>query len=144
MPHGHTELERQLLELQARICHILANPKRLEILYTLADGEMTAGELARAVDTTTANLSQHLALMRQYGLVESRKEGLNVYYRLALREILEACQAVRNVLLEYLRRSAALVAGDVVGAETKEPLADPRDAPGDASFHHEGPVHGGP
>lgn len=109
MPHGRTLLERQILELQARICHILANPKRLEILYNLVDGEMTAGELARAVDTTTANMSQHLALMRQYGLVSSRKEGLNVYYSLAMPEILEACQAVRNVLMEYLRRRAALV-----------------------------------
>ncbi|HEY8393449.1 MAG TPA: metalloregulator ArsR/SmtB family transcription factor [Thermaerobacter sp.] len=110
MTGNETDTEKQLLELQARLCHVLANPKRLEVLYTLAGGEMTAGELARAVDTTTANLSQHLALMRQFGLVESRKEGLNVYYRLASREILEACQAVRAVLLDHLRRNALLAA----------------------------------
>lgn len=114
-----TEVERQLLQLQARLCHVLASPKRLEILYTLADGEMTAGDLARAVDTTTANLSQHLALMRQYGLVDSRKEGLNVYYRLASHEILEACQVVRQVLVEHLRRNGRLAerSGAVLPAE---------------------------
>ena len=121
MATGRTELEKQLLELQARLCHVLASPKRLEILYTLASGEMTAGELARAVDTTTANLSQHLALMRQYGLVESRKEGLNVYYRLASREILEACQAVRNVLVEYLRRNAELIPGGEATPPAEQP-----------------------
>ncbi|HEY8393852.1 MAG TPA: metalloregulator ArsR/SmtB family transcription factor [Thermaerobacter sp.] len=122
MTADRPDTDKQLLELQARLCHVLASPKRLEILYTLADGEMTAGELARAVDTTTANLSQHLALMRQFGLVESRKEGLNVYYRLASREILEACRAVRAVLLEHLRRSALLAAGNRGGPEPDSPL----------------------
>ena len=121
MTAERTDTEKQLLELQARLCHVLASPKRLEILYTLAGGEMTAGELARVVDTTTANLSQHLALMRQYGLVESRKEGLNVYYRLASREILEACQAVRHVLLEHLRRNAMLAAQSGAGPEPGQP-----------------------
>ena len=116
-----TDTEKQLLELQARLCHVLASPKRLEILYTLARGEMTAGELARAVNTTTANLSQHLALMRQYGLVASRKEGLNVYYRLASREILEACQAVRQVLLEHLRRNARLAAESGANPPLEQP-----------------------
>ena len=120
-----TELEKELLELQARLCHVLASPKRLEILYTLADGEMTAGELARVVETTTANLSQHLALMRQYGLVESRKEGLNVYYRLASREILEACQAVRQVLLEHLRRNARLAAGGGMQPRSERKESEP-------------------
>ena len=119
MTADRADTDRGLLELQARLCHVLASPKRLEILYTLARGEMTAGELARAVDTTTANLSQHLALMRQFGLVESRKEGLNVYYRLASREILEACQAVRAVLLEHLRRNALLAARGADGPESE-------------------------
>lgn len=95
--------ESRLLEMQARLCQTLGSPKRLQILYALKDGEMTAGELARAVDTTTPNLSQHLALMREQGLVEARKEGLNMYYRLAMPEILGACEAVRNVLLKRLQ-----------------------------------------
>lgn len=102
-------LERRLLEMQARLCQVLSNVTRLEILYTLHDGELTAGDLARSVQTTTANLSQHLSLMRQHGLVEARKEGLNVYYRLAAPEILTACGAVRKVLMKQMQRTQALL-----------------------------------
>lgn len=99
------EQERRLWEMQARICQVLSSAKRLEILYTLLDRELTAGDLARAVETTTPNLSQHLALMRQHGLVEARKEGLNVYYRVASPSIMAACQAVRTVLIEQFHRA---------------------------------------
>lgn len=97
-------VNRRSLELQAQLCHVLANAKRLEILYTLKDGELTAGELAHRLETTAPNLSQHLAIMRQFGLVEARKEGVNTYYRLALPEVLEACNAVRRVLEAHVDR----------------------------------------
>ena len=126
MTTERSDVERQLLQLQARLCHVLASPIRLEILYTLADGEMTAGDLARAVDTTTANLSQHLGLMRQYGLVESRKEGLNVYYRLGSPEILEACRVVRQVLLDHLRRSGQLAEHSIATMDGPEPRSQNR------------------
>lgn len=92
------EADRRVLELQAQLCQVLANAKRLEILYTLRECELTAGELAQRLATTSPNLSQHLAVMRQFGLVEARKEGVNTYYRLALPEVLAACSAVRRVL----------------------------------------------
>lgn len=92
----------RILEMQARLCHVLSSAKRLQILYALQTGEMAAGELARAIDTTTPNLSQHLALMREQGLVEARKDGLNMYYRLTMPEILDACAAVRTVLRKRL------------------------------------------
>lgn len=105
--------ERRIFELQAEICQALASPKRLEILYTLRDGELPAGELARRLGISTANLSQHLSIMRQTGLLDSRKEGLNVYYRLAIPEILAACGILRQVLAEHLaRRSEILQAVD--------------------------------
>lgn len=103
------EQDRRIYELQARVCQVLANAKRLEILYTLKDTEMTAGELAKAVDVTMPNLSQHLSLMKQYGLVESRKEGLNMFYRIASQHILEVCGSVRKVLAEQLARQSMLL-----------------------------------
>jgi DNA-binding transcriptional ArsR family regulator len=101
--------DKRIYELQARLCQVLASPKRLEILYTLKDAELTAGDLAKAVDVTMPNLSQHLSLMKQHGLVESRKEGLNMYYRLASDHIMEVCDAVRRVLAEQLIRQSALL-----------------------------------
>lgn len=106
------DVDRRLLELQASLCRVLANPKRLEILYALAQGERSAGDLARAVETTPANLSQHLALMRQHGLVEARRDGLNVYYRLTSAVILQACAAVRETLVEHLNRQRSLLHPD--------------------------------
>lgn len=101
--------DRKVFELQARLCQVLASPKRLEILYTLRQSEMTAGDLARAVSVSTANMSQHLSLMRQNGVLEARKEGLNVYYRIAIPEILTACDMVKQVLLEQMARQTDLV-----------------------------------
>jgi DNA-binding transcriptional ArsR family regulator len=103
------EQDRRIYELQARLCQVLASPKRVEILYTLKDSEMTAGELAKAVDVTMPNLSQHLSLMKQHGLVESRKEGLNMYYRVASEHIIATLTSVRKVLAEQLERQSLLL-----------------------------------
>lgn len=101
--------DKRIYELQARLCQVLASPKRLEILYTLKGTEMTAGDLARSVDVTMPNLSQHLSLMKQHGIVESRKEGLNMYYRVSSDHILTVCDAVRRVLAEQLARQTILL-----------------------------------
>ncbi len=104
------EVDRRFLELQARLCQVLAHAKRLEILYTLkAEGELTVGQLAQRLQTTAPNLSQHLSVMRQFGLVEARRDGVNTYYRLALPEVLEACSAVRRVLEAHVDRFRSFV-----------------------------------
>jgi len=103
------EQDKRIFEMQARLCQVLASPKRLEILYTLKNGEMTAGDLAKAVDVTMPNLSQHLSLMKQHGLVESHKEGLNMYYRIASSYILDTLRSVRMVLAEQLEKQSALL-----------------------------------
>lgn len=103
------EQDKRVFEFQARLCQVLASPKRLEILYTLKDNELTAGDLAKAVEVTMPNLSQHLSLMKQHGLVESRKEGLNMYYRLSSEHIMDVCDAVRRVLAEQLARQSVLL-----------------------------------
>jgi DNA-binding transcriptional ArsR family regulator len=103
--------DRQLYELHAAICQTLANPKRLEIIDRLRDGEMPVSELAAAMGIGQANLSQHLAVMRQKGIVTTRREGLSVYYRLSNPKIIKACDLMRQVLLEHLEAGAALARG---------------------------------
>jgi ArsR family transcriptional regulator len=66
--------EQQLYELHASICQTLSNPKRLEIITHLRDGERTVTELMDAMQISQANLSQHLGLMRQKGIVIARRE----------------------------------------------------------------------
>lgn len=98
------ELDLQVLERQAEICKALGHPKRLQMIYLLANGETTAGELALSLDTTPANVSQHLSAMKQAGLVESRREASNVIYWLTTPAIMDACAMVKQILTEQVRR----------------------------------------
>jgi len=103
--------DSQLYELHASICQTLANPKRLEVIDRLRDGEQSVSELAEAMKIGQANLSQHLAVMRQKGIVATRREGLNVYYRLSNPKITKVCDLMRQVLLEHLEAGAELARG---------------------------------
>lgn len=99
---------RQVYRLHASICHTLSNPKRLEIIDRLRNAELSVGSLAAALEISQANLSQHLSLMRQRGIVISRRQGLNVFYRLSSPKITRACELMREVLLEQLETGAEL------------------------------------
>lgn len=102
------EQDLRLLQRQADICKVLGNVKRLQIIYLLQAGEMAAGDLAAALETTAANVSQHLTAMKQVGVLESRREGSNIFYRLADRAVLDACGMVNQVLREQMRREQEL------------------------------------
>ncbi|HAE58043.1 MAG TPA: transcriptional regulator [Anaerolineae bacterium] len=109
----------RLYKLHAEICHALANPKRLEIIDTLRRRELTVTELAAALEISQSNLSQHLALMRQRGILVARREGLNVFYSLSNPKILKACELMREVLAEYLESDAKLARGESSTKETE-------------------------
>lgn len=95
-------MKRRVFELQAEICKTLANPKRLEIIASLTDDELSAGALAKKLGITKANLSQHLALLRSRGIVVARRDGVKVYYRVSSPKITEACAMMKSVLMERL------------------------------------------
>ncbi len=103
--------EREILRLHAELCKMLSNPIRLEILNLIRDGEKTVGELVEATELRQANLSQHLASMRQRGVVMARKDGAKVYYRVANPKIVRACKLIREVLFEQLTEGKKLVEG---------------------------------
>lgn len=101
--------EKKIYELHAEICKTLGNPKRLQILDLLRHNEMAVNELASSMGIREANVSQHLAVMRQKGIVVTRREGLNVYYRIANPKVIKACDIMREVLIEQLERRAQLI-----------------------------------
>src|SRR5437588_2560240 len=74
--------KNQLYEQFARIGKALASPHRLELLDVLAQCERTVEALAKATDMSVANASQHLQVLRVAHLVETRREGTSIYYRL--------------------------------------------------------------
>lgn len=103
-----TPEEERFFELQADICQTLANPKRLQILNLLKNGELSVGAMGAALEIAKPNLSQHLAVMRQKGILATRREGTTIYYRLATPHIVEACRVMRQVLLEALEERGSL------------------------------------
>ena len=98
-----------LYERRARICQVLADAKRLRLIDALRDGaERSVGELAEVIGATYHNVSQHLNVMRDAGLVTSRRDGTTVYYRLAYPQITQACDIVTSVLRAQLADVSAL------------------------------------
>ena len=92
-----TPVDLERFRAAADICRALTDPKRLALLHQLRDRERTAGALAADLGCTLANASQHLSVLRHAGLVASRRDGTSIHYRLALPEILEACETVARL-----------------------------------------------
>ncbi|MCL4507931.1 MAG: metalloregulator ArsR/SmtB family transcription factor [Chloroflexi bacterium] len=97
-----------LFERQARLCQVLADPKRLRLLHALRHGERTVGDLAGMIEVSYSNVSQHLAIMREAGLVSTRREGTSIFYHITYPQIVAACDMVRLVLQAQLEEAAAL------------------------------------
>jgi len=97
-----------IYELHADICKTLSNPTRLKILNALREGEMAAGDIVAVVGARKANISQHLAVMRHKGILEARRQGANIYYRIANPKVVQACELMREVLLEQLAQGRQL------------------------------------
>lgn len=102
-------LNRKLYGMHAEICKVLTNPKRIEILNLLRDGEKTVGELASLAELSQTHVSQLLAFLRQKRMVTGRREGSSVYYAVANSKIFKAMDIMKEVLLEQLREEHKLV-----------------------------------
>lgn len=100
--------KKQIYALHAQLCETLANPKRLEIIDALGKGELSVGELTKKTGIAQANLSQHLALLRQRGIVLAKRDGRSVRYSLAHKETVRACNLMRRVLVKQLREGEKL------------------------------------
>ena len=109
MGDAHREFKDRLYGQFARLGKALSNPHRLEMLELLAQGERTVDSLASELGVSEANASQHLQVLRQAALVESRKDGLFVHYRLADAEVFELSKVVRLVAERRLAELERLV-----------------------------------
>ena len=98
-----------LFELHAELCKTLADPKRLKVLYLLGDGEKSVSELTKQMNLRQANISQHLSVLRQKGVVESRKKGTTVFYKIAFPKMVKAGNIIRDVLIEQAEQKQKIV-----------------------------------
>ena len=87
-------LPDEALELVATRFRVLGEPVRLKLLQLVCEGEMSVTELVEASGAGQANVSKHLGILLEAGLVARRKEGLNVFYRIADESVIELCEIV--------------------------------------------------
>ena len=102
------KIDMTIYNLQSEISKTLANPIRLAILHFLRDGEKSVNDLTGILGISQSNLSQHLALMRQKGILKTRKQGTSIFYSVTSPKINQACDMVREVLLDQLNQRHAL------------------------------------
>ena len=100
-------LRQELDEVVANMCKALNDPKRLVALYALRDGPHTVTELCHALGVPQANTSQHLAVLRERGLVATQRQGNKVLYSLRHPKVLEAVDVLRDVLSDEVARQQA-------------------------------------
>lgn len=92
------------MQAVARYFHVLAEPTRLAILNELRQGERNVGELAQICGFTAANISRHLSLLTQQGIVAREAKGNSVYCRIADEAVYELCDVVCDNIIKHLQR----------------------------------------
>jgi len=94
------EASMRLAEKKPSILKALAHPVRIAVFETLADGEKTVGDLVALLGEKNSNTSRHLSVMRNAGLVETRRDGLNIYYSIKLTSLLPLLSFLDNGVCE--------------------------------------------
>jgi ArsR family transcriptional regulator len=107
-----------ILKLQADICKIFANDKRLEMINLLKDKEMSNSELMQKTGLSKVTMTQHMNVLKSKGVIAVRREGVQLYYRIANPKIMQACNLMKEVLIEQLQEKEKM-ASRLVKASNK-------------------------
>lgn len=81
-----------MAESQAAICSVFANPKRVMILWSLVEQEKSVTEIALVIGASLQSTSQHLHLMKENGILDSRRDAQTIYYRVAENKVADMCR----------------------------------------------------
>jgi rhodanese-related sulfurtransferase len=119
---GDRAAKTALFDEFARAAKALASGRRIELLDVLANGERTVEALAGEVGLTVANTSQHLQILRQAGLVSSRREGTSIHYRLAAPEVFELWRTLRTLAASRLAEVERLTAAYLGSRDELQPV----------------------
>lgn len=91
---------KSIFKLQADICKIFANEKRLEIINLIKDKEMSNRDIMHETGLSKVSMTQHMNVLKSKGVIESRREGQQLFYSIANPKIIQACTLMREVLVE--------------------------------------------
>ena len=100
---------RPVYEVKADLFRVLGHPARVRILELLRDGERSVGALQAELGLDSGATSQHLAALRRIGLVESRREGTSVYYRVADEQVFDLLAAGRAIIARRLAEQQSML-----------------------------------
>jgi DNA-binding transcriptional ArsR family regulator len=109
MPVSVRDRQPPIFALKAEFFRVLGHPVRIRLLQLLREGDRTVGALQVALELDSGGTSQHLATLRKQGLVVSRREGTNVYYRVKDPRTLELLELAKQVIAANLEEGQALL-----------------------------------
>lgn len=101
--------DKNILQLESDFLKTLAQPTRLKILYFLKDGEKCACKIIPEMEEEQSNVSRHLALLREQGIVEARKEGVSVYYKVKDMRVFTLLSLVDEIVKAQIKEKAKLM-----------------------------------
>lgn len=101
------QLSDEFYELHANLCSIFSSPRRLEIIDVLNDRELTVSEILNSMSISKTNLSQHLSLMKDRGIVQTRRDGQHIYYAITNKKIIRAYKLMGEVLKELMDKKVS-------------------------------------
>ena len=107
-----------IYRVKAEFFRTLGHPVRVRILELLRDGELTVGELQHQLELDSSGTSQHLGALRKQGVLESRRDGTSVHYRVKDPRTFQLLEVARQILSAHLEEATALL-GDLA----PEPVA---------------------
>ncbi|MBI4787963.1 MAG: winged helix-turn-helix transcriptional regulator [Chloroflexi bacterium] len=102
------QLLKEINHLHAQICGGLADPKRIAILYAIAEKPLSVTELTDVLEMPQATVSRNLKILRERGMVVAKRQGPNIYYSLGDKRIIRALDLLREVLADDLSKRSAM------------------------------------
>jgi ArsR family transcriptional regulator len=129
---------QQIFKLHSELLKAISHPKRLEIIHLLRDKELNVSEILEMLGLPQANLSQHLMVLRNAGVVKTRKEGKKVYYKLAHKNFIKASDLLREILVQKYKKEGKadefLMKMEDLVPLVHDPVCDMRLSPKTASY----------
>lgn len=101
--------DKKIFKLHAEVCKALGHPLRIEVIDLLQNKELCFTDILEVTGGLKSNLSQHLAVMTQKGILKSRRDGQSTYFSLSSKKVGQACRLMREVLMDSLKKQKELL-----------------------------------
>lgn len=102
-------VNKKIFELHAEVCKALGHSLRIEVIDLLRDKELCFSDILEITGGLKSNLSQHLSVMTNKGILKSRREGQCIYFSLSSKKVAQACRLMREVLMDGLKKQKDLL-----------------------------------